>query len=496
MKKLFSAVMVIIVRHWVLVAIFAATASLVIALVESMGRSVWFDESYSIMLAQRPISELLALTSVDAHPPLYYLFLKIWGSLFGWSELSLRLSSAVPAAVGIGFLVALVRQLFTARVAVAVAPFLVLAPFLARYNYEIRMYSLVVCIGVIATWVLVLAYNRRSVGLWLAYAVLVAMGMYTLYMSAVIWLGHVAWLAYRLRQDKKPIIKQQIWYWYIVAVVLFIPWLPTFIYQALHPVLPPYMAAVTIDQLINLISMLLSYHASWQVGAWLSLGILTLAGLLIYLFKHAWLLLPAKYRHGVMLLVACFGVALVIYTLTSLPPIPPRFVERYMVHVAPFMYALLGVVIVLGWRAGKRWQAIITGILSVVLMVGGLLQLNTAGNYNFQRLQAVQAKTVRDTIGCSQTTFITSGPYGYIDMWYEMQACDLRFYYPKDDVFTGGFAPLNGSDKRVKDTNNITTKRVVFLYFDDSTEFMTPDSRYTQVGTHNFGKLYARIYER
>lgn len=486
----------IVVRRWKIVAIVAMAMALAIAMLQSIGRSVWFDEGYSIMLTQRSIGDILSLTAVDAHPPFYYLFLKAWAALFGWSELSLRLSSAVVGAASVGIMIALVRKLFTPKVAVIVAPFLVLAPFLARYNYEMRMYALVALIGIAASWVLVVAYHSGQRKWWLLYALLVLLGMYTLYMSVVFWIAHVIWLAYQSYTHKKPILMQRHWLYYGLAVLLFLPWAPTVIQQLQNSALPPYMTAVTFTELVNILGMLLTYNAEWQIGPWLSIGLLAFAALFIYVFAKVWRFVTPEYRQGLLLLVLGFAAGLIFYALISLPPAPPRFMERYTLHIAPFAYAVIGVIIALGWRLGFKRSAGSLGVLTVVLLVFGQVTLFSQGNYNFQRVQAPQAKTIRQDMGCDQTTYVMAGPYGYIDMWYDFQGCDIKFYYPWEVTLTGGFAPLNGSEQLIRGTDAITSRRIIFVYFDDSTDFLTPDPRYRQVGQHDYGSVYIQVFER
>lgn len=177
-------------KHWLIVVIVAMLAVVALDIAVGIGQSVWFDEGYSITLAQRPLHELIDLTKIDAHPPFYYMYLKAWGTIFGWSELSLRLSSIVPAAAAVGVMAMLVRRLLSTRAALVVLPFLVFAPFLVRYGYEIRMYALILLLAAAGTYALVVAKASGSKKWWLTYALIIALSMYTLYMSIVIWIGH------------------------------------------------------------------------------------------------------------------------------------------------------------------------------------------------------------------------------------------------------------------------------------------------------------------
>ncbi|RYF28745.1 MAG: hypothetical protein EOO17_04390 [Chloroflexi bacterium] len=120
----------------------AAVVVFVAATVFGLTQTTWFDEGYSVLLAQRPVGELISLTALDAHPPLYYLLLKGWIGVFGLSDLSLRASSALFGALAIVATALLLRKLFTTKVAIISLPFLTLAPFMLRYDYEIRMYAL------------------------------------------------------------------------------------------------------------------------------------------------------------------------------------------------------------------------------------------------------------------------------------------------------------------------------------------------------------------
>src|SRR3989338_2895946 len=501
MKKRFESVVSLLLRNWMLLFGIAGLATFALAMSLSIGWSVWFDEGYSIMVAQRPVHELIGLTAVDAHPPLYYMYLKVWASVFGWSELSLRASSAIVGAIAVFFMLLIVRKLFSTKTALVTCFFVVAAPFLLRYDYEIRMYALVTCIGMIATWVMLRASDAsiHSKKWWVGYAALVAIGMYTLYMSVVIWLAHLIWLVWRSKSENKDIgriVREPYILAYSAAAVAFLPWVPTVISQLTSSALPPYMSAMTATALMNIISMSVSYTIIWQIGAWISVGIVVALSLFIILFRDIWIVASTKYKSGLLLLLLGFIVSIVFYTLISLPPNPPRFMERYMAHTIVFMYALLGVVVALGWRIGKHGKVGIFALVCGVLLVGGVTKLDQVGNYNFQRVQKVQAKEVRAQIGCEQTTFVTADPYGYIDMWYDFQGCDIRSYQPIPVTYAGGYAPMNGSSQLISTTDDIDSRRIVFVYFDDSTDTLVPDARYQKVGERSIDNTHLTIYER
>lgn len=60
------------------------------------GPSLWYDELASIALAEKPISQLWSSWIVrETNPPLYYSILHYWISIFGDSEFSVRVPSAL-----------------------------------------------------------------------------------------------------------------------------------------------------------------------------------------------------------------------------------------------------------------------------------------------------------------------------------------------------------------------------------------------------------------
>src|SRR3990167_11264009 len=52
--------------------------------------SLWHDEAFSALLIKYPWGEMMQRIGLDVHPPMYYIFLRIWHYAFGDSLLALR----------------------------------------------------------------------------------------------------------------------------------------------------------------------------------------------------------------------------------------------------------------------------------------------------------------------------------------------------------------------------------------------------------------------
>jgi uncharacterized membrane protein len=483
-------------RMWWLWPVIAMVVTFVLIMTLSAGQSVWFDEGYSILLAKRPVAELVALTGVDAHPPLYYLILKGWAEVFGWSEYALRSLSAVFSSLTVGVVFLLIRRLFTVRTALVTLPLLVFAPFALRYGYEIRMYALAAFIGALATLVLSYAYTSKSKKAWIPYAVLVALGMYTLYMTAALWIAHLVWLCI----VKKPklnwqLFKQPFVLAYVGAFALFLVYMPTFIHQLLHSALPGIGNPVNITKLGDITSMTLSFTPEWKVSGPLALAILAILYLTVYLLLFARRKLTRSQRPSLYLLGSLVLVPIAFFALSSLPH--PIFVNRYVAHVAIFSYALIGVTIALGWRYGKRISASILMVLSLIVLGIGTVQLQQVGNYIYERLQYPRTTEIRASVHCdNNTTVVADDPYTYIDSRYYFSDCDLRFFSEEDVNNEGGYAPLHGSNKRISSADEVNSSKIVHLHWQGATSLFNPTSDYKLVDSREYDKQVVDIYTR
>lgn len=104
---------------------------------------VWGDEAYAANLIRHDVDSIFqVLTLEENHPPLYYLWLKLFAEIFGYSAPVYHFASYVPFVIGIILAVTLLRKHFGNLPA---AFFVIISGLSApclEYNMEIRMYAL------------------------------------------------------------------------------------------------------------------------------------------------------------------------------------------------------------------------------------------------------------------------------------------------------------------------------------------------------------------
>lgn len=117
--------------------------ALAVRLADLTYHSLWFDEVMSTYWAARPAPEIwrvgLALGQ-DKHPPLYYLMLHAWTSLFGGGDWAVRSLGALIGALAVLPAYGIGRRLGGRPTAVLGSLLLAVNPFLVWYSQEARMF--------------------------------------------------------------------------------------------------------------------------------------------------------------------------------------------------------------------------------------------------------------------------------------------------------------------------------------------------------------------
>jgi uncharacterized membrane protein len=302
--------------------------------------SIWFDEAFSAYLMRFDFFDIARYTANDVHPPMYYWLLKAWTSVFGASDLALRLPSLLMIAASIVVIVLLVRKLFSINAARWTALLLAISPLLVRFGEEARMYSLALLITSAATYVLVSVTERPTRKKWLAYAVLVSLGMWTHYFTALVWLAHWVW-RWSVRREYKNARKFWTKEWilaHVGAIALYLPWLPFMAHQ-LGTVQGTgfWIQPVTADTPVNSLTNVFLYLDHGDVKNWFALLFVGALGAVGWL---AWQYAPKlhkTYPSGWKLIIALAFVPPLLMFVASLPPLRPSYIDRYILPALTWM---------------------------------------------------------------------------------------------------------------------------------------------------------------
>lgn len=156
--------------------------------------SLWGDEAASVLSATRPLGSLMVmLTHVDAVHGLSYLMLHGWIALFGSTPFAVRFPSALGVGVCAGAVVWLCRRFGGLAFAVTAGVLTAILPELTDVGAEARSYAIDAALAALVCVIVVEILRRPTAGRrwWIAYAVVLAVGIYA-FMYVVLMIPAVA----------------------------------------------------------------------------------------------------------------------------------------------------------------------------------------------------------------------------------------------------------------------------------------------------------------
>ncbi len=182
-------------------------------------QSVWRDEAYSILIAQKPIFTYLKLSF---EPPLYYTILHFWIKLFGTSEIAVRSLSFISFCISVYAVWLVSKKLFKSDWLTWFLPlFYFINPMLLYYAFEARAYGMYMAFTMLSTYF----YLEKK---WLWYVCFTALGLYThAYMVFVVFIQIVHFGMFEISLHKlslRTLYTNSFIRACIALCVLFIPW--------------------------------------------------------------------------------------------------------------------------------------------------------------------------------------------------------------------------------------------------------------------------------
>ncbi len=319
----------------------------------------WMDEGLSTGISSHSLTAIPGVLRHDGSPPLYYLLLHVWMSMFGMTEAATHSLSLVfglltiPVGLWAGW------SLFGERTGFITAVLFAFSSWLTQYSQETRMYSLMALLGLLATaaFVHVFVFRRRKY--LILFALAQALMLYTHAWGIFFGVGSAITVLILMRFSDEPraLLKDAVMA-YVGAFVLFLPWLPNFIYQATHTAAP--------------------WDSSPRFGAPVQLARDLLGGdrvaiplLITSVIGFAGLVGRAKRRsrEGVLLwtLIALPVATLLLAWIAS--QITPAWVSRYF---APTLAAIL---LLAAWGLAR------TGIVGAVILVMTVILLANPASF-------------------------------------------------------------------------------------------------------------------
>jgi hypothetical protein len=197
---------------------------------------LWLDEAQSVAFARLPLTSIPSALREDGAPPLYYLVLHGWVRLFGDGDAAVRSLSIAASLAFVGVITAHAARRAGATAAATTAVVAATTPYAVRYGSEARMYALVALEVAVGIWAMDAALTKQTPWRLGALAAITAALLYTHYWalylvaSVVVVLARGVYARRRAGRSTRDLVGAAS----AIAVggLLWLPWLPTFLFQA------------------------------------------------------------------------------------------------------------------------------------------------------------------------------------------------------------------------------------------------------------------------
>lgn len=183
--------------------------------------ALWYDEAFSALIAERALGDMIRATAHDVHPPLYYFILWCWFRAWPGSdrptEWWLRVPSLIFSTLAIPLTYYFACNL-ERRVALIAAFLMSVLPFQILYAQEVRQYSLLMLMSLLAAT----ALQRK---LWKVFSIALTACAYT-HNLGLIYACVLVLISLILNLNRRHVVIA-----FAVAAALYIPWLSCLIVQ-------------------------------------------------------------------------------------------------------------------------------------------------------------------------------------------------------------------------------------------------------------------------
>lgn len=367
-------------KNWRKIYILLTVTAMAAYAVLSLDRTVWGDEAYTFALIRHSFREIWQITAADVHPPLYYFLMKIFSAPFGYNLYLCRFLSALPMALTVALGGWQLEKCFGKRTAALFMVLYPLFPFSMNYAAEVRMYGLSQLFVALCALFAYRAYREDQKKHWVLFLVFGTCAAYTHYFSLV-----SAGVIYGLLLLAILVGNRKLWKRWslasIATIVLFLPWLGSFVSQLAYKVNNEYwIEPITLNTVVDYAMTLFS--ASGMTA-------FTLFFALAYAIAFVLLLVGGKQRALVGLSALAVPLGTLAVGVAASILVRPVFVIRYLLPSVPllvffFAYSL----------AGLKSEALVSSLVTVCLMGGISNGLVLAKNSVFPASNRLTAATV------------------------------------------------------------------------------------------------------
>lgn len=179
----------------------------ILRVVDLGGRSLWVDEGLTAGLVSEPFGDMFSACVAHGQAMFFYMVMWPWVRIWGLSEYSLAAFSAISGILTIYIVYLLIRQLAGKKEAFVAALITAIAPFMIYASNDIRPYSFLGLIAVLALYFFLQAIETNKTKYWILTGIFTAACPYTHLLGWSIALFEVLYLLLAKLYRRWPLLR-------------------------------------------------------------------------------------------------------------------------------------------------------------------------------------------------------------------------------------------------------------------------------------------------
>lgn len=140
-------------------------------------RSLWYDEACSISFTNYSFSDIWSHRYMVK--PVYFIILKIWTALFGYSEITARLPAVIFGLLAVFLIYKLAKELFDYKVGLFSALISALSCYHVYYSCQVRNYSLFLLLALLSVLFFLRIVEKNRLSSYVSYGIVNIFLLYT-----------------------------------------------------------------------------------------------------------------------------------------------------------------------------------------------------------------------------------------------------------------------------------------------------------------------------
>ncbi|MEJ2627953.1 MAG: glycosyltransferase family 39 protein [bacterium] len=439
---------------------------------------IWIDEAFTKALVRHSFGEIVALIRNDFHPPLYFFGLKIFVTIFGLTDFTIRLFSVLGILATILLVYITGQKILGKSGAIYLCLLIVSLPMFAGFSHIARMYTwgAFAVTGTLLFASRFLSSDKRSDLIWFVLFSLVAAYTHYYAMLAAFW-ANVFVLVFLFIKRKEQLKIYLIFS--LIALLLYLPWLASVIWQTKNVAHSFWVPAL--DWQIFLSCLLNPFAPQIYLPPFLPLALIFYVLILVVIYKNY---IAGKDKKDLVLglslcMFSCTILTAIIITLAIKPVL-------YMRYISVIITLLLIPVTLFFTTTKNDW---IKGIVLTVIFVIGI-KISIDGSFfsygpyqdsiNHIHEKYPEIKKVFHVVEGAVGPFIEYNNYDIQNYWYNPEPTTV---FTNMDVFDNLIQTDSIEDVLQKDESFCLVGFPVMPFNENNTKQILSESQLTKVDT-------------